>query len=454
MNLPKQFEESVARLGCVRRGERILVAVSGGLDSMLLLDLFARLRKKRGWEIVVGHVNHSLRGRESDRDEAFVRRQTERLGALFLSHRVDVRAEAKRNRKSIEEAARDLRYRALETMRAECGAEWIATAHHADDNAETILANLIRGAGTGGLRGVHPRRGRIIRPLLFAERGELERYATARGISWREDSTNKETKFRRNFIRHRLLPAIRELNPGFARTMNRTSALFRSLELFVDGRIGKLSHRLLRRDGSKLHLAITGLNRYFDFEKYALIQRAINDFYGCEPTFDEVDAVNRLVGAPVGKFLNFRKNGRIFREREVIAFTKPGGGAETRASIAPGETAIVGDWILRIERVPLPKRRRVPNPFTEFVDAESAGEEFTLRRWRKGDRFFPLGAPGGKKVSDFLVDRKIARPDKEELLVLEGSGGIVWVCGLRIDERVKITGNTRDALKLTLKKKK
>ncbi len=454
MNLPKQFEESLARLGCVRRGERILAAVSGGLDSMVMLELFTALRKKRKWEIFVGHVNHSLRGRESDGDEAFVRKRAELLGLRCLSVRIDVRAEAKHAGKSIEEAARDLRYRALERMRLECGARWIATAHHADDNAETILAHLIRGAGAGGLRGIHPRRGCIIRPLLFAERQALLRFANTRKISWREDSTNREITYRRNFIRRRLLPAIRELNPGIAGTLTRTSAIFRSLDLFIGARVEKLGRKLVRVDGPKLHLAIPGLNRYFDFEKYALIQRAIGDFYECQPTFEEVDAVIQLANAPIGKFLKFRKNGRIFRDREVITFVGGEPGVQAGTKIRPGEKAIAGEWTLAIERVSPPKRVKKAGRLTEYLDAAKAGEEFLLRKWRSGDRFVPLGAPGRKKVSDFLVDRKVGRVEKENLLVLEGAGGIVWVCGMRIDERVKIDGGTRSALKLTLKKKK
>ena len=444
-NLPQRVEQTIASHRLLADGDAALVAVSGGVDSMVLLHVLVELSTTHRWKLVVAHFNHQLRGRDADADERFVARTAKRLGLPFESGRADVKEFARARKISVEMAARTLRHEFLARTAGKLSLRNIALAHHADDQVELFFVRLLRGAGTQGLGGmewsapspaVHDIA--LLRPLLGETKAALAEYAHAKKISFREDATNRATDILRNRLRHDLLPRLRR---DYAPALD--GAVRRSMELVHD-------------EGEFVTLeAIAWLKKErrgaFDTLHVALQRRVIQLGllgHGVAPEFGHVEELRTQPGEWLtvrAGFICRRTAGGDIEARPVRRVNFLSGEAHVTLGQRAGR-ASVGAAMLTWSFRPggeLPP----PRPHTECFDADAVGESIVLRHWRAGDRFQPIGSRHTVKLQDFFVNQKIPRDRRRELwLATARAGEIFWVEGQRIGERFKVTPATRRML--------
>lgn len=452
-SLKDRFEEFLGRHGLVTRGRGMLVAVSGGVDSMVLLDLFRRIAPSWDLSLSIVHVNHGLRGTESDGDEEFVRTVAASASFPFFSTRLDIPRYQEMHGVSKQEAGRSLRYEFFENTRRETGSASVATAHHADDNAETVLMNALRGAGVRGLSGIPLRREpAVIRPLLFAFRSEIEAHARAHGIRYREDSSNASRAYTRNHLRLDVLPALSsELNTDASRSLNRLSATMRSLASLIALETERIGPSVIRRSADGIAVVVEALREQPGFLQEELMLSVLR-MLDIEPNQQKVDAMIALCDQPSGRSLDLSGRHALLRDRDtLVTFRRDVEGFHRDIEVGP-EYDFPG---FRFSVRPLPSvPRRFDHPAgTEFADADRLGDRLVIRSWAEGDWFIPLGMDHRKKLSDFFVNARVSRAEKRSVPILESDGTIVWVCGLRLDNRFRISASTRRAVQLTYETK-
>ncbi len=440
MSLIAQFQEYVEAQGLFTHNDRLLLTVSGGVDSMVMLALCAA----SGYQIGVAHCNFGLRGNESEEDERLVMDTAARYGVPCYNRRFDTVGEMERTGESMEMAARRLRYAWFEELCSSEGYTAIAVAHQADDSVETFFINLLRGTGLRGLTGITQQRGRIVRPLLFATRKEIVEYAMANRIPYREDSSNRSTKYLRNKIRLGLVPRIREINPKFTTLMRRNVARLSDAQQFITAAIDKIRElAIIREEGiDTIHLDRIDS----DFPRHFVLYELLNSAYGFKG-----DVIDSLCAA-----LDEGVSGRRFYAREWVACTDRGTvlvariEADDSCEVEVDEGAMrayCGNSVLYFERrdIGLVESFGVP-PHEAQLDADRLQWPLRLRRWREGDWFIPFGMTGKKKVSDFLIDEKVSMMEKQRQFVLLSGEEIVWVVGRRIDDRYRLTNESENVL--------
>jgi len=458
MTLLDRLDQFIRERALLRGGERILVAVSGGPDSVVLLDLLWRMRKSWKLSLVAGHFNHQLRGADADADEAFVQSLCQSRVIRYRSGRAPVRQYSREHRLSIEQAARECRYEFLDRMADEEQCDAIATGHNADDQAETVLDRLLRGSGIRGLGGIPVRRGRVIRPLLFATRVEIGAYAETRALDYCLDETNRDMRYRRNRIRHQLLPILaRGYNPLITTRLNRLSEIMQEVDrhLQVVARAG-LEHCLRAVHHDKIILDCIEFLAYFTTVQKYILELAMVRLSGVRPQLSEHDF--RTVLAMVKR----RGRGRsIILQRQWRLTVSGGEFCLARITSGPGERIIEAIparcrlWtgqVLEIkpDEISLEEVRKRADSGTQWIDLERIKMPLTVRSVRSGDRFHPLHSPGRKKVSDLLIDSKTPLHRRMDVPILECASGIIWVCGYRLDDRFKITEKSAKVLQLSL----
>lgn len=443
MALPEAFEQYIEENRLLAPDDRVLLTVSGGVDSMVMLRLFAR----SGYRIGVAHCNFRLRGAESDEDEVLVADETARLGVPCYNRRFDTLAEMERTGESMEMAARRLRYAWFEELCREHGYTSVAVAHHADDSIETFFINLLRGTGLRGLTGISTQAGRIVRPLMFASRKEILEYAVAEKIPFREDSSNRSTKYLRNKIRLGLIPRIREINPKFTALMQRNIGHLTDAQLFIDHGIERIRREaVVEHDG----IHTIRLDRIDPaFPRAFVIYELLSSAYGFKG--DVIDALCRA--------LDQQATGKRFYAREHVAHVDRGtivitpipDDDECLIPVEQGAArSYCGNAVLYYEYLDIDTIEDfgVPEQIAQ-VDADKLHYPLTLRRWQEGDWFIPFGMTGRKKVSDFLTDAKISPAEKQRQFVLLSDEEIVWIVGRRIDDRYRLTDRTENVLRIT-----
>ncbi|CVI72079.1 tRNA lysidine(34) synthetase TilS [Alistipes sp. CHKCI003] len=441
--LTEGFRRYVAENGLFTHDDRILLTVSGGVDSMVMLSLFTAA----GYDVGVAHCNFQLRGAESEEDEVLVEREAAKYGVPFYNRRFDTAAEMERTGESMEMTARRLRYAWFDSLSREHGYTTVAVAHHADDSIETFFINLLRGTGLRGLTGISAQREGVVRPLMFASRKEILEYAVAHRIPFREDSSNRSTKYLRNKIRLGLIPRIREINPKFTELMRRNLSRLADAQRFIDRGIERIRQdAVTTRDGiDTIRIDRIGADFPLGFVIYELLSTA----YGFKG--DVIDALCRALAK--------ESAGRRFYSREYTATVDRGTilvartSADDLCQTAVPEGALrtyCGNSVLYFERRDIDTIRDfgVPEHIAQ-VDADKLRWPLTLRRWREGDWFVPYGMTGRKKVSDYLTDRKIPLPEKQRQFVLLSGEEIVWLVGRRIDDRYRLTSETENVLRIT-----
>ena len=422
------------------KNKQLLLAVSGGVDSVVLTQLLYEL----GFDISLAHVNFQLRGKEADADAEFVKKLAENLKIPFYTTRFDTRNYAKEQGLSIQEAARNLRYQWFEELAETQGFDFILTAHHADDNIETVLINLIRGTGIEGLTGIPERNKRIIRPLLPFSREKIENFAKSHKISWREDQSNRETKYTRNRIRHDILPVLKELNPNFNAVFLQTLSHLKDSAAIVKQRIKKAQCTAATRDkDGTIRIDIHKLKTFKPVKAH--LYGMLKDF-----GFTEWNDILALLDAQSGKQV-LSKTHRLLKDRDFLLLTplkeEKQETIEIRIEAGQQEATFEGKRF-RISEVP-PDITPVTGKNTIFVDKNRLKFPLIVRKWKNGDYFYPLGMNGRKKLSKYFKDEKIPVPEKEKIPLLCSAGKIVWVVGKRPDDRFKINETTQEILKIT-----
>jgi len=433
----EQFLNHIDQNDLCDKSDSVLLAVSGGVDSMAMMYLF----REAGFRIGVAHCNFQLRGKESDGDEEFVRLVCKELGVPFFSKRFETEAFAWENTLSIQMAARDLRYAWFEELLIKNAYRCLATGHHFDDSIETILLNLTRGSATDGLAGIPVKNGNVIRPLLFATRKQIEKYAAAKGLVWREDLSNMTDDYQRNFVRHQVVPKLKELNPSLEVTWKSgIEKIYGDLALihyaFEDWKQKFTTESIDRITIQK--------NAFLNFPRSAsLLWRYIKGFgFNFEQSKEIISSLN---GQPGKRFFSSSHLLVVDRDLLIVTIIQHDW---NEVSIKQGQTQFqLGPWRLSMEL-----NHRLPDIFNEneaYVDESLLDFPLTWRKWKAGDVFFPLGMEHKKKLSDFFIDKKVSIADKELVTVLESEGKIVWVAGHRIDDRFKVTSKTASVLKFS-----
>ncbi len=438
----ENFKRYIAANKMLSFGDRVLLTVSGGVDSMVMLSLFAQ----SGYRIGVAHCNFCLRGEESDEDEVLVARQAAAYGVEFYNRRFDTLGEMDRTGESMEMAARRLRYAWFDELCQQHGYDRIAIAHHADDSIETFFINLLRGTGLRGLTGISITNGRVFRPLMFASRREITEYAVANRIPFREDSSNRSTKYLRNKIRLGLIPRIREIRSKFSEVMNSNIRRLTDTQVFINHAIKRIRQEVCtERDGvHTIHIDRIDPGVPIGFVVYELLNSAFG-FKG-----EVTDALCRA--------LDSGATGKRFYAKDWVAYIDRGDIVVARiesddpCEVSVGENdrkAYCGNSMILLEReaIDTVESYSVPEHIA-LVDADKLQFPLTLRRWREGDWFVPYGMTGRKKVSDYLIDRKVSMPEKARQFVLLSGDDIVWLVGRRIDDRFRLTGETETVLRL------
>ena len=437
----------ITRHALIQRGETVVVAVSGGLDSMVLLHLLNRLARAASWRLVVAHFNHQLRGRASDADETFVRQAAIRLRLPCVVDRADIRREAGARKLSLEMAARQLRHEFLARAARAHGARVVALAHHADDQVETFLLRLLRGAGGEGLAGMRPSAPspadvevRLVRPLLEFSRATLTAYARRHCLRFREDASNACRDIPRNRVRHELIPRLRRFQPALDITLARAMELVGAEAEFA----AAAAHRWLgHRQRSPFAVLALAVQR-------RVIQAQLCQL-GCEPDFALIEALRFAAGRRIvvrpGLHVVRDADGRVgvalvrrtgFRaDRQVVRFTLPRGAVEF-GGLRCG-------WILVAGGMSVRRLRAVAG--REIFDADLIGARMVLRHWRPGDRFQPIGLPRAAKLQDLFTNAKVPVSERRDRIVAATArGAVFWVEGLRMSERFKLTATTKRRL--------
>jgi tRNA(Ile)-lysidine synthase len=439
-----EFKRYIAVHNLAKAGDKILVAVSGGVDSMVMTQLFLEL----GYNIGLAHCNFSLRGRESDSDEKLVIKYATDHNIPFFSTRFDTKTYARKNGLSVQMAARELRYSWFEDIRMNSGFDSVAVAHNLNDNIETLIINLVRGTGLTGLSGMRPRNNNIIRPMLFATRGEIMLYCKDHEIIYREDKSNAETKYTRNKIRHRVIPVLKEINPSIEMTLSETAERFAGINDLVSEYIHKLRDKITERKEDIISFNISLLRHHLKnraivyelFKPFGVTNMQLNDL---------IKVVNGKTGSKI-----YTETHRLLKNRKeiIVSPEQPKNDLSYFIKKTNGLNSVPG--IISAEFVNITDSFEIPpDQSVACIDAEKMTFPVNIRKWKPGDNFIPLGMKQKKKLSDYFIDNKYSIPEKENKYILESEGRIVWIIGDRIDNRFRITRLTKRALIIKSAKK-
>ncbi len=440
MDLLQAFNDFIGKERLFSPGDRLLLTVSGGLDSMVLCELSHRA----GLTFVIAHCNFQLRGAESDRDEAFVRQLAKRYEREVLVERFDTRAYAAAKQLSAQVAAREMRYSWFQrVVEGWDGGGVIVTAHHLDDNIETMVMNFFRGTGLTGLRGMLPRQGGIARPLLFAGRAELRRFAEEGKLSWVEDSSNESDKYTRNFFRHQILPLVERAYPSAVENLAANLGRFRETEVIYREAIDGQKKKLLEYKGGEIHIPVLKLKQAGPL---ATLIHEIFSGYGFTP--QQIGLIAGLLDSPSGKYI-CSASYRLLKDRRWLILSPLNGGEPATILIEKGRTIVdYSRGTLQLEWLPDFTGEPSSDGSVAWLDAKEINFPLLLRPWRPGDYFYPLGMRKKKKLARFFIDQKFSLAEKEKVWVLEMNRKIIWVVGRRIDDRFRLTASTREVLKV------
>ncbi|MDR1679615.1 MAG: tRNA lysidine(34) synthetase TilS [Prevotellaceae bacterium] len=420
---------------------KLIAAVSGGADSVAMLQLLYRL----GFNCVVAHCNFTLRGSESDRDEDFVKNLAQSLSLPFFCATFDTRKIAAERGVSIEMAARDLRYEYFEQLRQSECAEAIAVAHHAGDQAETFLMKLVRGAGLRGLTGIKARNGYIIRPLLWASRAEIERFLAANGLAYISDSSNDEEMYTRNRFRHSVIPLLETINPAAKETILATISRLQDAERIYEIGFRQIKSEILTytKTGVSIYLprlAETGATK-------TVLHELLSPYgFSAQQTDDLAVALAEM---PSGRQF-FSHTHRAVKDRDRLLVSPIDSSSNEIFSIEKNQSALSEPLSLRFEEISSLEGYDLKDKNTAFLDAKKLQFPLHLRRWQAGDSFVPFGMKGRKKLSDYFVDKKYSLPAKKQVWVLLSGNDIVWIVGDRIDNRYRVQADTETVFFVTL----
>ncbi len=429
----KKFENFIAEKQLFDKKDRILLAVSGGKDSVLMLHLF----KLMGIDCGVAHVNFALREEESRRDEDFVRRLSSTLNLPFYVTKFDTKKYAQTNKISTQMAARDLRYSWFEQIRMEQNFDFIALAQHKNDVVETMLINLIRGTGLRGLHGILPKKNKLIRPLLFLTRAEINNIVGENELSYVEDSSNLSIDYTRNKLRLEVIPLLKKINPHLESTFIENAAHFAEAEYFLNFEVDKIRKEVVEETKDGLLFSLERIKRLNPISLLLFELLKPYDF-----SASVVEEILAALNGLSGKHFFSVSHRAIIDRKHLIVTSLQTGIVKTQPIYPDTETLQFGNYQLCFSY-------KIENGFEQdrckaFTDAEKLVYPLQVRVWQAADKFIPLGMKNFKKLSDFFIDEKIALHVKERTpLIINGNGDIVWVVGMRQDNRYKVSASTK-----------
>jgi len=418
-------------------GKRLLLAVSGGLDSMVMAEMFRKVNA----DIAIAHCNFQLRGLDSFADQQFVESYANENDIAVFTTQFDTKAFAEDYKLSTQVAARELRYNWFYELLETQDFDFILTAHHADDNLETFLINLSRGTGLSGLSGIPKQNDKIIRPMLIFSRSEIEKYATEHNINWREDSSNASDDYLRNKVRHHIVPALKLLNPEFLSAFQTTQKyLQQSQEMAEDAAI-MVYQQVAQEANDEIHFNLQKLKVLPNYESY--LYHWLNEF-----GFSDWTAIYELAAESQSGKQIFAPQYRLFKNRHFLILAPFQQIQDQEFKIEETQTEV--NFPIKLSFCDATEMSPTTNSVI-FVDADKIKFPLHLRRWKEGDFFEPFGMNGqSKKVSKFFKDEKLSLTEKEKIWLLCSQDQIVWIVGIRADERFKVTAATRQILQIAL----
>ncbi|WP_340074142.1 tRNA lysidine(34) synthetase TilS [Leptobacterium sp. I13] len=433
--MQEQFHKHITNSFPFLKNSKILIAISGGVDSVVLAHLSHQLRLN----IALAHCNFNLRDSESDADEAFVTKLSKQLSVTLHVKHFETKAYAQEKKCSIQMAARELRYKWFDMLCETIPYDYVLTAHHADDNLETFLINMSRGTGLEGLAGIPAVNQNIIRPLLPFSRSEIEKYATENKLMWREDSSNEDTKYLRNKIRHHIVPQLKKLHPEFLYNFQKTQQYITGSLKVLKNHIDALKKSLIVQEGTIEKYLVTSLQKLVPQEDYLY---GLFRSYG----FTETKDIINLLNAQSGKQL-FSETHRMIKDRDYVLIQELKKGIEREEYLISEETKGLSEPIsIKIAEV---SEEGTNTSSTIYVN-EKLKFPLSLRKWKEGDYFYPKGMKGKKKLSDYFKDEKYSLIAKENQWLLCSGNSIVWIIGKRVDNRFIITNATTKIFKINI----
>jgi tRNA(Ile)-lysidine synthase len=455
MSLLKSFIKYIQDQNLFQKDDYLLLAVSGGADSVALSELCFQA----GFHFEFAHCNFQLRGEESERDEKFVRQLAEKYRAKVYVKKFDTKKYAEENKISIQVAARELRYQWFEELLKTDDqhstfniqhSTYLLTAHHANDNIETLLMNFFKGTGIKGLQGILSRQGKIIRPLLFAKREEILSFIKENKLEFVEDSSNNSDKYTRNYFRHQLIPAIQKVFPQVEENLLNNIEKFKEIEILYKQSIDLHKKKLLEQKGNEIHIPVLKLLKTKPLK--TIVFEIIKE-YGF--TSHQTEEVVNLLKSESGKYIASAAH-KIIRNRNWLIIAPINTLEANHILINKNDTEIdfeIGK--LKFRRQPKTDHWQPTIATSEYIatlDAKNISFPLLLRKWKQGDYFYPLGMQKKKKLSKFFIDQKLSLTEKEKIWVIESDKKIIWIIGKRIDNRFKITDKTTDVLSIHFNK--
>lgn len=446
MRIP-DIHTKLKQLAPLSTKDQFLVAISGGVDSVVL----AYLCREAGLPITLAHCNFNLRGEESVRDELLVRQLGEKWEVEVLVKSFDTAHYAAQRKLSIQEAARKLRYEWFEELTQPASSlQWILTAHHSDDNIETLLMNFFRGTGLAGLTGMPPRNGKILRPLLDSSRQQIQQIAIHNNLPFVEDSSNEKEEYTRNYFRLTILPALQKVYPSVTENLLNNIKRFTRIENLYDKAVKKIRSKILQVKGDEVHIPIGQLRRYQDT---SLLFELLTP-YGFSAGQAE-EAIQLLEAQSGASLLSATQEWRLIRHRNWLILASAKEEQSSYQEILTTTKKIsFQEGELIMEHLVEPSAHFPVASDHIWLDKKQIRFPLLLRKWKEGDYFYPLGMAKKKKMARFLIDQRKSVTEKEKIWVLESAGKICWVVGERIDDRFKVTSSTKEILSLQLKDKK
>ncbi|KAA9037742.1 tRNA lysidine(34) synthetase TilS [Ginsengibacter hankyongi] len=466
MSFLQKFIDKIQKENLFQKKDQLLLAVSGGIDSIVLCELCSQA----GFEFKIAHCNFQLRGEESERDEAFVKSLGERYSTEIFIKKFDTEKYAEEKKISIQVAARELRYEWFEELIASTTGKlepttkkfsetsnnkhrtlYILTAHHANDNIETLLMNFFKGTGIKGLQGIPVKQRKIIRPLLFAKRGEILAFSKVNSLSFVEDSSNLSDKYTRNYFRNQLIPSIRKVFPEVEDNLLHAIERFKEIGMLYEQAIQLHKKKLLEYKEHEIHIPVLKLLKSIPLK--TIIYEIIKE-YGF--TAHQTDDVLHLLKSESGKYISSSMY-KIIKDRKWIIISPHNSLQAATILIDKNDNKIVFEnGELEISKFVKSDTILSTESSIATLDAKDIIYPLLLRKWKQGDYFYPLGTknlpagrPGKKKLSRFFIDQKLSLTEKEKIWVIESNKRIIWVVGKRIDDRFKITGSTTNVLKIS-----
>lgn len=439
--LQQRLTAHANKAGILRKGDQILLAVSGGLDSVVM----AHILSKGPYRLGIAHCNFKLRGEEADGDEQFVKDLAQCYGLPFYSTSFDTEAYANEHNLSIQMAARELRYEWLNEVRKEHGYHFVATAHHKNDNAETLLLNLVKGTGMAGLHGILPKTGHLIRPLLPFSRAELEAFAATEQLHWRTDASNASNKYQRNLIRNQVMPLLEQINPALTQSLGEEINRFRDAEAIYKQGLAYYRKKLIDERKEGLFIPIKKLEHYPAQE--TILFELLREFgFNGEQITNVLEVLHQT---ETKQF--YSATHRLIKDRQFLIVTTLAEETDHQVLIEHFKKPVkVPGLTLKFHPQTATNYHISPSPAVAAIDMAKLELPLTLRRWQAGDYFYPIGLNKKKKLKRYLSDAKLNQLEKENTWVLLSGDRIIWLVGHRLDDRFKVTEGTKEVLEIKI----